>query len=136
MPQLLEKAKNSPNERQVICIGKVSSKLNKYALQNNFDLTDYEHNIDVSGVRHAIKEHGSKKTEIPRGQIPIDDADFEKIPLILYSYDNVVFTGQNRIGRETITYEKKFPDGCIYYIEEIRQGKKTLTINTMYKRQN
>lgn len=134
LPLLLQKAKNSPNERQIITIGKVNDKLNKEALKHNFDLNDYEHNIDVSGARHVFKEHGSAKTETPRGQKPIIDADFKKIPHILYFYDDISFTGKNKIGCETITYRKKFPDGTIYYVEEIRTGKKTLTINTMYKR--
>ena len=113
LKQIIEKAKNLPNERQKLVIGKVSQKL-----------------------ANKAKEHGKEKTEFPRGQIPIEDEDFEKIPDIIYSYDEIEFTGKNKIGLETITYKKKMPDNTIFYVEEIRNGQKTLTINTMYKHKN
>lgn len=59
--------------------------------------------------------------------------DFKKIPEIIYGYDEVSFTGKNKIGKETITYKKSFDDGTIMYIEEIRNKRNTLTINTLYK---
>ena len=136
LKQVIEKAKNSPNERQKLIIGKVSKKLEEVARNNGFDIANYEHDLDVSGTRHAFKEHGQQKTEEPRGQIAINDADFEKIPDVIYNYDEVTFTGKNKIGRETITYKKAFPDGTIMYVEEIRDKKKTLTINTLYKYKN
>lgn len=57
----------------------------------------------------------------------------KKIPEIIYGYDEVSFTGKNKIGKETITYKKSFDDGTIMYIEEIRNKRNTLTINTLYK---
>ena len=59
--------------------------------------------------------------------------DFKKIPEIIYGYDEVSFTGKNKIGKETITYKKSFDDGTIFYVEEIRTRKKTLTIKSMWK---
>lgn len=136
LKQVIDKAKNSPNERQKLVIGKVTKDLEEKAKENGFDITDYEHDIDVSGTRHAMKEHGQPKTEEPRGQIPITDEDFERIPDVIYSYDEVHFTGKNKIGRETITYKKAFDDNTMLYVEEIRDKKKTLTINTLYKHKN
>lgn len=136
LKQVIDKAKNNPNERQKLVIGKVSPELQEKAKENGLDISGYQHDLDVSGTRHAIKEHGQPKTEEPRGQIAITDGDFEKIPEVIYSYDDVSFTGKNKIGRETITYKKSFNDGTIMYVEEIRDKRKTLTINTMYKYKN
>lgn len=136
LKQVIVKAKNNPTEHQKLVIGKVSKDLEDKARANGFDISDYQHDLDVSGTRHAIKEHGQAKTEEPRGQIAITDEDFEKIPEVIYSYDEVSFTGKNKIGRETITYKKSFDDGTIMYVEEIRDKRKTLTINTMYKYKN
>ncbi len=111
-------------------------KIRDFGKSSQTQPTDYQHDLDVSGTRHAIKEHGQPKTEEPRGQIAITDGDFEKIPEVIYSYDDVSFTGKNKIGRETITYKKSFNDGTIMYVEEIRDKRKTLTINTMYKYKN
>ena len=136
LKQVIDKAKNNPTEHQKLTIGKVSPELEEKAKENGFDISGYQHDLDVSGTRHAIKEHGQPKTEEPRGQIAITDGDFEKIPEVIYGYDDVSFTGKNKIGRETITYKKAFDDGTIMYVEEIRNKRKTLTINTMYKYKN
>lgn len=136
LKQVIEKAKNNPTEHQKLMIGTVSKDLEEKAKENGLDISGYQHDLDVSGTRHAIKEHGQPKTEEPRGQIAITDGDFEKIPEVIYGYDDVSFTGKNKIGRETITYKKSFDDGTIMYVEEIRDKRKTLTINTMYKYKN
>lgn len=136
LKQVIEKAKNNPTEHQKLVIGAVSKDLEEKAKENGLDIAGYQHDLDVSGTRHAIKEHGQPKTEEPRGQIAITDGDFEKIPEVIYGYDDVSFTGKNKIGRETITYKKSFNDGTIMYVEEIRDKRKTLTINTMYKYKN
>ena len=136
LKQVIDKAKNNPTEHQKLVIGKVSPELEGKAKENGFDISGYQHDLDVSGTRHAIKEHGQPKTEEPRGQIAITDGDFEKIPEVIYGYDDVLFTGKNKIGRETITYKKAFDDGTIMYVEEIRNKRKTLTINTLYKYKN
>lgn len=133
LKQVIKKAKENPNERQKLNIGKVSPKLEQEAEKRGFNLKGYTHDMDVSGVRHSIKEHGDEKKEALRGQIAITDEDYNKIPEIIYDYDEIDFTGKNKTGLETITYKKSFPDGTIAYVEEIRTGKKTLTINTMYK---
>ena len=136
LKQVIDKAKNNPTEHQKLVIGTVSKDLEEKAKENGFDIAGYQHDLDVSGTRHAIKEHGQPKTEEPQGQIAITDGDFEKIPEVIYGYDDVSFTGKNKIGRETITYKKSFDDGTIMYVEEIRDKRKTLTINTMYKYKN
>ncbi len=133
---IIDKAKNNPNERQKLAIGKVSNDLALKAKEHGFDIFGYIHDLDVSGVRHAYLEHGMEKTEIPRGQIPITDDDFEKIPDVLYSYDEIDFSGKNKTGLDTITYKKHMSDNTIFYVEEIRTGKQTLTINTLYKHKN
>lgn len=136
LKQVIDKAKDSPNERQNLSIGNVSPQLNEEAQKHGFNLEGYTHNMDVSGVRHTLKQHGDEKREENCGQIAITDEDFEKIPEIIYNYDEIDFTGKNKTGLETITYKKQFSDGSIAYVEEIRTGRKNLTINTMYKHKN
>lgn len=136
LEQIIEKAKNNPNERQKLVIGKVTKKLARQAKEYGFDIEGYSHDLDVSGVRHAFLEHGTEKTEFPRGQIPITDNDFKAIPNIVYFYDEIEFTGKNKTGLETITYKKVMNNNMVFYVEEIRNGKETLTINTIYKHKN
>ncbi len=133
LKQVIEKARNNPDERQKLVIGKVSEDLAALAKDNGLDIEGYNHDLDVSGTRHAIKEHGQEKTEIPRGQVPITDEDFEKIPDIVYHYDNVIFGETDNKNTPLIKYVKSFDDGTILYVEEARTRQRTLTIKSMWK---
>lgn len=133
LKQVIEKAKNNPNERQKLAIGKVSDKLQEKAKENGFDISGYSHDLDVSGTRHAIKGHSNEKAEEKRGQIALTDKDFEHIPDIIYNFDDVTFGEEDSKGTPLVKYQKTFQDGTTIYIEEIRSRQKTLTIKTMYK---
>lgn len=78
LSQIIEKAKNAPNERQIITLGKASDRLVKEAEKKGFNISDFIHNLDVSGVRHAFLEHGNEKTESKRGQTAISYDDLKK----------------------------------------------------------
>lgn len=136
LKQVIDKAKNNPNERQKLVIGKVSKDLQEKAQQNGYDISEYNHDIDVSGTRHSFKNHGNEKKENLRGQIAITDEDFERIPEIIYGYDDVHFGESDEKGTPLIKYHKKFDDGTSIYAEEIRTRQKTLTIKSLYKRKN
>lgn len=136
LQEIIEKAKTKPNEHYKIIIGKVSKNLEKKAKEKNIDIQNYNHNLDVSGTRHTFKQHGNREKEKLRGQIKIDDNDFKKIPEIIYSPNEIIFGEKDNKNTPLIKYVKKFDDGTIYYIEEIRTRQKTLTIKTMWKQKN
>lgn len=133
LKSFIEKAKANPNERTKLNVGKVSDKLRKDAQAKGLDLTDYTHDLDVSGTRHAYKNHGNEKKEEARGQIGITDDDFEKIPEIIDNYNDVDFGEKDSKDTPLIKYKKQYKDGTTYYVEEVRTKHKNLTIKTMYK---
>jgi phage-Barnase-EndoU-ColicinE5/D-RelE like nuclease3 len=55
------------------------------------------------------------------------------IPDILAAPDSVTGTGKSRIGAETITYQKEIGE-TLFYVEEIRTGRRELAMKTMFKR--
>lgn len=134
--RIVDKSKNNPSEYEKVDLGDVSDRLKEDALKAGFDLSGYSHNIDVSGVRHAFLEHGNSKTEEKRGQKAITEEDIKKIPQIVEDYDHIEFPGKNAIGRDIIKYQKRYEDGTTFYVEEVRTGRKRLTIQTMYKRKS
>ena len=84
----------------------------------------WRHSIENSRIIHAQKEHGVK------------DTDFEMIPDILRSYDDVSLSDNvNGEGNKVIIYTKSYPDGTTYYLEEVRNGRKSLAFQTMYKKE-
>jgi hypothetical protein len=134
--RVFEKATGNTNENDKVEVGNVNDRLLKEAKNNEIDLEGYKHSMDVYGVRHTLKNHGNAALEEKRGQVAITKSDIQQIPDVIYNYDGVSFSGKNKVGRETVTYTKKMPDGTTVYIEEIRSGNRELTLNTMRKHKN
>ena len=128
---LYRKAIESDNTAEIVEIGKVSERTANEIRELGFDVTGYTHNLDYSGVRHLIKRHG-QGNEKNKNQLPVTESDFLKIPEILETYDRISSGKRSNIGRDVIKYEKEYDDGIRFYFEEIRTGRKTLTLQTMY----
>jgi hypothetical protein len=92
----------------------------------------YTHELDVHGIRHAFNHHGDPKAETNRGQVALTEEDFKKIPFIIKHYDSVKYAGKTHKGLDILEYRKQI-NGTVVYIEEIRTGRKTLTVKTMWK---
>ena len=94
------------------------------------------HSIETSAVIHVLKRHGTGKSKPMSGQIPICKEDFLRIPSILKEYDSLTVSevSTKSTGNTVIRYEKKFEDGIIYYLEEKRDGRRSLALQTMYKK--
>lgn len=56
-----------------------------------------------------------------------------RIPDITDFADDVANAGKSRIGLNTVRYKKRV-NGVIYYLEEVRTGRKQLAFKTMWKR--
>ena len=130
---LLNPPADITNKSQLkVTIGKAADNVKNEAQKHNINLDGYEHNIDYSGLKHIEREH-NKQSEVLRGQVPITPDDYRLIPEIIYNADNVQYAGKNDLGKDCFKYTKQMPDGTVYYVEEVRTGRKTLTTNTMYK---
>lgn len=88
------------------------------------DVAGYNHTIDSSSIKHALKKHANDA-------IPLRVEDFNLVEDILKNADNVEYSGKNRRGLDTITYKKQYGDR-VAYVEEIRNGRHQLVMNTMY----
>lgn len=128
----IENLINTKNNNSKVDIGPVSDNVINAGIKANIDLRGYRHNIDKSALNHIINRHG--KTENYRNQIPITNDDIKNIPDVIYNADNVEYSGKNEKGLDTFQYRKTNQNGEIYYIEEVRTGKRTLTTNSMYKK--
>lgn len=97
---------------------------------------EYEYVVDNSAINHILKKHGNPEKESKQGQLAVTKADFELLPEILSSYDDIEYSGKNERGLDILKYTKTFKDGTTYVIEEVRTGRKELALNTMYKRRS
>jgi hypothetical protein len=100
--------------------------------QTGIDITDYNRSIDSYGINHTFTNHGNPKTEEKRGQVGVELGDFELIALVTSSPDKIEYVGKNGSGRDLIKYSKKIGH-IIHYVEEVRNGKKEVVLQTLYK---
>ncbi|MFA5619022.1 MAG: hypothetical protein WDA08_01805 [Weeksellaceae bacterium] len=134
----IEKLLNGDNDTskgvQRETIGKITPEQAKILKEKlGIDPTGFKHTLDKSEIVHTLNEHGEVKAESNRGQIAVTENDFLRLPEILNNPDKIEYSGKNKKGLETIKYTKAF-NGTTYVVEEVRNGRKELALNTMYKR--
>ena len=109
----------------------IDEELMELAAKHGIDLTGYKHVIETSGVQHAEKRHGTKSND----RTPLTLEDYLLIPYIIKNRDNITISTSKTRQREStvVVYEKQI-EFTLYYVEEIRIGKKSLAFQTLYKR--
>lgn len=132
LADLISIAKNAVKGLFKKNITPVSSRLVGDLKELGIDINEeYKHVVDNYAIRHTFNNHGGKGESL-RGQIPINNSDFELIPDIVNNYDNIT-TIVTRKGLPGILYEKTFEDGTTVYVEEIHNKHKELTLVSMRK---
>ncbi len=132
--EIVSKAKNKSNKNEWFDYSKMDRKTaEKLKNKGVIDLKDYKHMIDVAGVNHVMRKHG-KEEEKYKGQIPITENDFLNIPNIVENYDDVNPSNKTKMHLEAIKYTKVIENKKYTMVEEIRSGRKKLTMKTLYKK--
>ncbi|MEZ5047493.1 MAG: hypothetical protein R2831_10930 [Chitinophagaceae bacterium] len=135
--QLINLALSQKPTHKILNLGKATKQQTDFINQyTNEDVTGIQRHIDTSGIRHAIKLHGSPKTENPRGQIAINLDDFLLLPIILKTPDKIEYKGKNKLKQDVFLYTKQI-DNIYFVAEAVRFSKKKgnkLIFETMYKR--
>lgn len=132
----VQRAINNDNIFKKLSISKVNQKqIEDIQEKTGIEINEsYKHVIDFSAIRHTLQRHGEQQ-EKNHDQIPVTKEDFEKIPEILETYDEIYKGETSRRGIERIVYRKRY-NGTTYYIEEVRNKKKDLALKTMYKKRS
>ena len=115
-------------------IGSVSSELVAKAKESiGLDISDWQHSVDESGIRHTFKQHGNETTESKRGQRAVTKKDIRLLPRIISSFDSIEYAGLSDMGNETFLIKKEIEDE-IFTVQEVRKKHKKLTMKTMWIR--
>ena len=132
--ELVEFAINDKtSDNKFVNLGLLSStEVKKIKAKTSLDLSGYSRILDKSSIKHTIKQHGNIKKEQSRGQIAITPLYFELVKEIAKS-ENLIYCSKNKLGNDCLFYEA-FIGKLIFYIEEVRVGRKQLCLQTMYKR--
>lgn len=135
LSDLIEQAKKSAGKLIKKIVAPVSDRLrNDLEIKGVSITSDYNHVIDNNAIRHTLKQHGGN-SEIKRGQVPVNDSDFDKISDIVENYDDIKVEDGKR-GDVNIIYSKNFNDGTTIFVEEKRDKRKGLAAVTMWKMKN
>lgn len=98
------------------------------------DINGYVHSMENTAIAHNEREHGVKG-ETDRGQIGVVNDDYRRAIDILRNYDSVKLSEKlDAQGLPIIIYKKRYSDGIIFYLEEVRSGRKSLAFHNLYKR--
>ena len=89
----------------------------------------FVHSIDNSSIRHKVKRHGGDN----RTQEPLSKEEWHNILDVIENFDRVD-KQKAKSGLDVIVYQKRYDDGTIYYVEEIRTGRESLALTTAYKK--
>ena len=134
--RIIEFARKIKNRVERAVIGGITMRQSEDFKNRGIDVDGtWVHSFESSAVTHNQKHHGSTLAE-RHGQIAITEEEYERIPEILEAYDDV-YKSPNKsrtTGNEVIIYEKEFDDGYVYYLEEKRDKRKSLSFQTMYKK--
>lgn len=128
---LFEQADSSKNKVQRKIISSVTPRqLEEYRKKGILNVTaDFVHSIENTALRHENKRHSGDN----RTQQPLTKEEWHNILDVIENFDTVE-KQKSRSGLDVIVYKKKNNDGTIYYVEEIRTGRKSLALTTAYKK--
>lgn len=131
--EIIQYAKGNNNDKKQNFYGKVTDFFSENAKEHGLEISGYHHAIDNYFIKHAIKQHGNAESEKSRGLVAVTDNDFRRIPEILNNPDYIIYGSKNVLKHDTIIYAKNFDDNSTLFVEEVRNGRKTLSADTMYK---
>ncbi len=91
------------------------------------------HTIIGSAVNHTLNRHGEGNEKL-EAQLPVTDADIERIPEIIANPDEIRRGFERTTGNlnDTIVYQKRI-NGHVLIVEEVRTGRRKLAFHTMRK---
>ena len=135
--KIVDFARRIKDRVERVVIGGITKRQAKDFAEQGIEVdSTWVHSFESSAVSHNQSHHGNAKTEDKLGQIAVTTEDYALIPEILENYDRVT-KSPNRsrsTGNEVVIYEKEFNDGYVYYLEEKRDKRKSLSFQTMYKK--
>ena len=100
---------------------------------DRLDVTGFLLIVDDQHVVHASRRHGHARTEMQRGQLPVEHDDYVRLPRILGDPDTVGPGTTGRRGGPALVVTKAI-DGARYrVIVEARVARQQLAFVSMFK---
>lgn len=85
-----------------------------------FSVGGYLVSLDTHGIRHVLLRHGSGETETTRGQLPVRKDDWQMLPKIISTADDIRDSQKSRLGNDCIAFAKTIEGRRFFTVWEIR----------------
>lgn len=132
LKNFVEKAKSDNNYVSKIYFGTVDGLLAEEIMnETGYDFQGKNVTLRADNVRKIFKDHGTERTEAPRGQRPITADDFGKIPEVIGNPDSIS-EGEYK-GRPAVEFKKTIDNSRITVFAVDSGGASLeLFVQTMY----
>lgn len=98
------------------------------------DITAFDFSVSRDEIRHVQAKHGAEARERPRGQRAVTPADYARLPELVNSPDRIDWAGKTDTGRPAVQFVKRFGGETWTAIFELRTGRRTLALTTLWIR--
>lgn len=115
-----------------LILGVAGDALVENAAENGIDIKGFSHSIDNFFVNHTLNTHGNEEKENKRGNVTVTEEDIKMIPDVLQNPDFIVYGAKTKTENNAIIFAKNI-NGSTIFVEEVRNGKKKLAAQTLYK---
>ena len=95
------------------------------------DMDDYNVIISNNEIIHIINEHGNPKIEIPRGHLPVGEAEILSIPQVFYDPDKIINTKEYDDSKRLVIRFEKQINGYMVVASGVTDGRHSLTIDSL-----
>ncbi len=132
LKNFVEKAKSDNNYVSKIYFGTVDGLLAEEIMnETGYDFQGKNVTLRADNVRKIFKDHGTERTEAPRGQRPITADDFGKIPEVIGNPDSI--SESDYFGRPAAEFKKTIDNSRITVFAVDSGGSSLdLYVQTMY----
>ena len=130
--QFVREALEGKNLGKKLYFGAVSAELAQRIQDSvGLNLEGYNCSISAQEIRKIFKDHGTERTEAPRGQRAITEEDIANIPVIIESADNISLSPRLYNGRPVLNFVKDLNGRTT--VTAYASGKHLdLTVQTMF----
>ena len=112
--------------------GKIPSELSaKVFEKTGVNVAGYNFTLRMDEIRKMLKDHGQRAKEANRGQQPITQKDFARIPTVVLNPDNIKLSDKLFEGKPVILFEKEI-NGRKTVVAYVTKKHMDLTVQTMY----
>lgn len=96
----------------------------------------YARRIHSGHVEHALKQHGDRKREASRGQLPLNRSDIAHVPRIVSDAHTVKINGPMKSDgmAQSITYIARIGKREYGYVETVGTKREQVVFKTMWKK--